>query len=67
MMVKFTTTCDHCGQRADEYTAWPSCRDCGLDTCPMCDVPDLRTEADLDTPPTTRCLQCTVEVQDVRP
>lgn len=34
--VRFATTCDRCGARSEEYTAWPSCRVCQSDTCPAC-------------------------------
>ena len=35
-MVRFATTCDFCGWRSEEYTAWPSCRECLLHCCPRC-------------------------------
>jgi hypothetical protein len=54
-MVRFATTCDHCGKRSEEYTAWPSCRDCLTDTCAECDVPSERTEDEYNR---TQCQVC---------
>jgi hypothetical protein len=39
MMVRFATLCDECEARSEEYTAWPTCRDCQRDICPACAAP----------------------------
>jgi hypothetical protein len=54
-MVRFATTCDHCGKRSEEYTAWPSCRNCLSDTCSACDVPTERSEDECNY---TQCRIC---------
>lgn len=38
-MVKFATRCDRCGRRSEEYTTWPSCRECQQDVCSTCASP----------------------------
>ena len=58
MMVKFATTCDRCQRRSEEYTAWPTCKECSDHVCPRCDIEGERTEADVDTPETTMCPGC---------
>lgn len=58
MIVKFATTCDNCAARSDEYTAWPSCRECAEYTCPACRVVGSETEADVDEPETCLCKAC---------
>lgn len=35
-IVRFATLCDHCGRRSEEYSSWPSCRECLEDVCPSC-------------------------------
>lgn len=57
-MVRFATTCDLCGKRSAEYTAWPSCENCIRDTCPECRLPDLVREADADQQEISMCLEC---------
>ena len=51
---RFHTKCDieNCGNRSDEYTAFPTCQDCMRDICPEHAEPDTTTEPDLDAPPT---------------
>ena len=58
MMVRFATLCDRCQKRAEEYTAWPSCRECSLDICYACDMSGHRHNADVDKPETTLCRAC---------
>lgn len=57
-LVRFATLCDSCGARSEEYTGWPTCTDCGEDTCPSCMEPGSKTDADLDTPETCLCETC---------
>jgi hypothetical protein len=56
-MVRFATKCDKCGRRSEEYTSWPSCKDCGEDICPDCDIDSERTE---DESNKTLCLDCRI-------
>lgn len=42
-MVRFATLCDKCGRRSEEYSAWPSCKDCMEDACPDCDIESERS------------------------
>lgn len=58
MMVRFATICDACKARSEEYTSWPSCRECGDHLCHACLVPGTLTEADLDQPETCLCKSC---------
>ena len=44
MIVRFATLCDKCGQRSDEYTAWPTCRECMEDVCHACYVTGSASE-----------------------
>ncbi len=62
MMVRFATTCDHCQARSEEYTAWPSCRECMEDTCYTCAAQGTLIEADLDQPETVLCQSCQAEL-----
>lgn len=57
---RFHTKCDieNCGNRSDEYTAFPTCQDCMRDICPEHAEPDTTTEPDLDAPPTCICVEC---------
>jgi hypothetical protein len=48
VMVRFATKCDRCGKRSEEYTSWPSCRECLNDTCPDCTHPGTLQEHDYD-------------------
>lgn len=80
-MVKFATTCDviasltprpperpiinRCGKRSAEYTAWPSCRECGDQVCPDCTEPksweerNVTFEGGVDAPiETVVCKPC---------
>lgn len=34
MIVKFATLCDACNKRSEEYTSWPTCRECYGNFCP---------------------------------
>jgi hypothetical protein len=52
---RFADICDKCQQRFAEYIAIPTCRSCGEDTCPLCDIPGERTE---DKRNETLCRQC---------
>lgn len=63
MMVKFATTCDipGCAARSAEYTAWPSCRDCGEDICPAHQQTGSKTEADEEHAETCLCVLCPKE------
>jgi len=40
-MVMFATRCDtpDCGKRSEEYTSWPTCRDCHEHACSDHTVP----------------------------
>jgi ribosomal protein S14 len=60
-MVRFATTCDTCGQRSEEYTAWGSCRCCLRDVCLTCRWPGTTIDADLDQPETALCRECVAE------
>lgn len=62
MMVRFATTCDHCAKRSEEYTAFPSCRECMDDICPECAEPGTFTDPDVDRPSTCICHKCAVEM-----
>lgn len=46
MMVRFATTCDRCGTRSEEYTAWPTCRECMDHVCPACQLAGSLIEND---------------------
>lgn len=36
-IIRYATLCDRCGEvKSDEYTAWPTCRECSDDVCPNC-------------------------------
>lgn len=54
-MVRFATLCDKCKARSAEYESWPTCKDCGEDVCPNCDIASERTE---DERHKTLCLDC---------
>ena len=56
--VRFATLCDACGARSQEYGAWPTCRECGCDICPLCAVPGSKTDADVNQPETCYCQLC---------
>lgn len=62
-VVRFATVCD-CGAKSEEYTAWPSCRDCGEYICPACMVPGSASEdeANLGT-----CKACTALAEEDDP
>lgn len=60
-MVKFATTCDVCGDRSEEYTQWPSCRECGLHICPQHYKAETVKGPDVDTPVTCVCHSCAAE------
>ncbi len=61
MMVRFATTCDRCKARSDEYTAWPSCRECGDDICPGCAVDGTLDYGDGERGDRVLCRQCAAE------
>lgn len=44
MIVRFATRCDGCQRRSAAYTSWPSCRECGADTCQTCAQPGTLQE-----------------------
>jgi len=54
-MVMFATLCDRCKKRSEEYTEWPSCKDCEEHICPDCDIATERTE---DERHKTLCVDC---------
>lgn len=60
-MVRFATTCDRCQARSDEYTAWPSCRECLDDICPDCAAPGTLVETDGEGPDRVTCRTCHAE------
>jgi hypothetical protein len=59
-IVRFASLCDYagCGKRAEEYTAWPTCRECLDDFCPDHYVPGSKTDPDLDAPEKCLCRAC---------
>lgn len=57
-MVRFATVCDRCEKRSQEYSSWPSCRECLDDICPDCQGHDTLIDADLDSPATCLCVEC---------
>lgn len=57
-IVKFASICDLCGVRGEEYSMFPSCRDCGADVCPKC-----CTDHDEEHGAAT-CNTCLAEVTD---
>lgn len=63
-MVRFATLCDKCKWKSEEYTSWPSCKDCLEDICPYCDIPEARTE---DERGQTLCKECSEERRQVGP
>ena len=54
-MVRFATLCDRCQRRSEEYTAWPTCKECLEHICDRCDVASARTE---DEHNETLCRNC---------
>lgn len=56
-IVRFAMLCDKCQRRSEEYGCWPTCKDCGLDICGMCDEEDERTEDEVNK---TLCHDCQV-------
>lgn len=61
--VRFAMLCDYCGQRSDEYTAWPTCRSCMADTCEACAEPGT-TEGGDGERVTVLCRACVAEGHD---
>lgn len=57
-MVCFATKCDQCGQRSEEYTAWPSCSNCQDDICPACMAPGTLDPGDGERSDRCLCLIC---------
>jgi hypothetical protein len=66
-MVRFATICDHkpCRERSQEYTSWPSCIYCGLDTCPAHMRPGT-DDAD-ETGYRCICIECEVALPQTEP
>jgi hypothetical protein len=59
--IRFATTCDHCGERSEEYTAWPECAECLADLCPNCYVPGSLVEGDGERRDRVMCHECKLE------
>ncbi len=57
-VVRFATTYDSCGDRSEEYTAWPLCRECGRHFCSVCQVPQSFLPGDGEGPDTCLCPSC---------
>lgn len=57
MTVRFATTCDSCGARSEEYTAWPTCYECHDHVCRVCEVPGSFREGDA-SPDHSLCQTC---------
>lgn len=55
-IVKFAHICDICHKRGEEYSAFPSCRECGKDVCPEHSAKDW---CDAETN-STICTECAV-------
>lgn len=58
MLTRFADLCDGCGDRSEEYTTWPTCRECGVSVCPDCSSPHT-LESD-DGRESVICRPCTV-------
>ncbi len=54
-MVMFAQLCDHCGARSEEYSCWPTCRECGEDVCPDCIVPGSASDDERHEATCKRC------------
>jgi hypothetical protein len=56
--VRFATLCDaeDCLRRSEEYSSWPTCRECGADVCPQHADPSSLHES--DGKETVVCLTC---------
>lgn len=59
-MVRFATLCDRCGRRSPEYEAWPCCRECFQDVCPLHLVPET-FDAESNRAICTDCRTCEKE------
>lgn len=59
MLTRFADLCDVCGDRSEEYTAWPTCRQCQAAVCRLCTVPGTLWSGEGDGPDTAICLRCT--------
>lgn len=57
-MVRFATACNLCGKRSEEYTAWPTCRDCDAHVCPDCAAPDSPVTGDGERQDAVTCVPC---------
>lgn len=57
-LVRFASLCDKCAVRSEEYTAWPTCRECGDHVCPRCYEVWTYTSSDGDGPDTCLCKRC---------
>lgn len=79
MMVKFAQTCDFvvesgigtpriCSKRSEEYSSWPSCRECSRDICPEHTAPGSLEESHRDRDgeaimtESVICLECAAEI-----
>lgn len=58
MVVKFADICDGCEAQSDDYTAWPTCRECLVSVCPDCSAPG--TLVSDDGRESVICRPCTV-------
>lgn len=59
-MVKFATVCDkpNCKNRSEEYTGYPTCRDCQEEVCPAHMVPGSLNSFDGTNGYTCLCVEC---------
>lgn len=57
-MVRFATTCDTCGTRSEEYTAWPTCEICLNHICAACYVWDSYVSGEGEGPDMCVCKKC---------
>ena len=60
VIVRFATVCDRCNKRSEEYSTFPSCRECLEDICPDCDIPSERSGDERNK---TLCRKCSTEVK----
>jgi hypothetical protein len=58
MMVRFATLCDTCQARSEEYTCWPTCRECDQHVCERHQAEGSVVTGDGDGPDTCLCLDC---------
>lgn len=62
-VVRFSNVCDvpHCNRHSEEYTRWPTCRDCLQDVCPDHYTPESYDAG--EGRPTAICLSCAAEAE----